>query len=259
MRRFLLLLVIALVLIGIGICLGVMVDRHLNPPVKPPAQFTGASLQPCPDEYVLTRFQQLWFESRPWAENRWLGIQTLQYPTDVWVTQEILFDTKPDFVVECGSYRGGSAAAWATFLKETNPEGRVISIDIEDRMGDARKLPICKERVDFLVGSSIDPKIVAEVTRRVTGKKVFVLLDSLHTKEHVLSELRNYSPLVSKGQYIEVQDTALSRHPIKAGLGGGAHEAVQEFLASTDAFMSDGSRNRMILSCSPGGYLKRVK
>ena len=259
MRRFLLLLVAAFVLIGIGICLGVAVDRHFNPPVKPPSQSAAASLLPCPDEYVIKRFQQLWYLSKPWLENRWLGIQTMQYPTDVWMTQEILFDTKPDFVVECGSYKGGSAAAWATILAQVNPSGRVISIDIEDNMDEARKLPIAKERVDFLVGSSTDPMIVAEVTRRVKGKKVFVLLDSLHTKDNVLSELRTYSPLVLPGQYIEVQDTNLSGHPIDEMLGAGPYDAVQEFLASTDAFVRDTSRDRLILSCCPGGYLKRVK
>ena len=135
------------------------------------------------------RFHNLFYEN-PYTlkQNRWMGISTIQNPNDVWITQEILFEVKPDFIVEAGAYKGGSAAMWAMILREVNPAGRVITIDIEDLVSEARKLPIFKERVDFLLGSSTSPEIVGEVRRRVAGHSVVVILDSDHRKNHVLQE-----------------------------------------------------------------------
>jgi len=213
-----------------------------------------------PEQVTVDEFQRLWYFNRNASRTSWMGVPTQQNPMDVWITQEIMFDTKPDFVVECGSYMGGSAAVWATLLAQANPAGRVISIDVLDRMDEARKLPIVKERVEFLIGSSTDSAIVAEVARRVSGKKVMVILDSLHTEEHVLDELRSYSPLVREGQYIEVQDTNINGHPVRPpGFGPGPYEAVQDFLAGNKAFVVDRDRERLILTFCPSGFLKRVR
>ncbi|HEX7501298.1 MAG TPA: CmcI family methyltransferase, partial [Polyangia bacterium] len=133
------------------------------------------------------RFHNLFYKDPNTIEqNRWMGIPAVQNPNDVWITQEILFEVKPDFVIEAGSYMGGSAVMWAMMLREINPTGRVITIDIQDLVGEARKLPIFKERVDFLLGSSTAPEIVAEVSRRAMGHRVVVILDSDHHKAHVL-------------------------------------------------------------------------
>ena len=236
---------------------GVFLGRHLQSRIPPAA---GAPAAGCPDAYVVDRFQQIWYDAKaPWNNNRWMGIQAAQNPMDAWVIQEIIFDTRPDFIVECGAFHGGSAAAWATFLKEANPSGRVISIDIEDRMQKARELPVVKERVEFLVGSSTAPEIVGRVKERVGEKRAMVILDSLHTEEHVRRELELYSPLVRVGDYLIVQDTNVNGHPVQPGFGPGPQEAVQAFLASTDAFAPDRSRERLVLTFSPNGYLRRVK
>jgi cephalosporin hydroxylase len=187
----------------------------------------GDRLLSCSDDFL-----RLWtspFE-RTVFKNRWLGIETLQNPNDMWITQEILFDVKPDFLVEAGTRHGGSAAIWAMILEQINPEARVITIDIEDQVTEAKELDIFRRKVDFLVGSSTDPKIVADVKRRTQGKKVVVLLDSAHTKDHVLNELKIYSPLVGIGSYVIVQDTVVNGHPIWPEWGPGPYEAVEEFL-----------------------------
>jgi cephalosporin hydroxylase len=109
-------------------------------------------------------------------------------------------------------------------------------------------LPISKRRVDFLLGSSTDPKIVEEVHRRAKGKRVLVLLDSLHSKEHVAAELEAYTPIVPVGSYLIVQDTLV-----------GPAEAIREFLEKSDAFVADRARERYPDTNSVGGYLRRVK
>lgn len=234
-------------------------------PSGPPPGLARPTPTPLPegfwtDEKVVERYQQIWYHTRStWAQNRWMGIPTDQNPNDIWILQEILFDVKPDLVVECGSFRGGSAAVWAMLLREINPEGRVLSIDIEDRMAEARKLAVVRERVDFLIGSSTAPEIVAEVTRRAQGRKVLVLLDSDHRKPHVLAELKAYAPLVPVGSYIVVQDTNVNGHPVFPKFGPGPWEAVHEFLEGNDAFVVDKSRERLLFTFAPDGYLRRVK
>ncbi|MFC1643437.1 CmcI family methyltransferase [Myxococcota bacterium] len=235
-----------------------------QPAIQPTASDGLASASAAPvaltDEQVITRFHQIWYDTpTTWPKNRWWGIPTMQNPLDSWITQEIISETKPDIFVECGSFHGGSAALWAMVLSQVNPGGRVISIDIEDKMAEARKLPIVRERVEFLVGSSTAPEIVAKVKQRVQGKRVLVLLDSDHRKAHVLNELKAYSPLVQVGDYLIVQDTNINNHPVNARFGPGPWEAVEEFLRDNRAFRMQRSRERLLMTFAPRGYLKRVQ
>jgi cephalosporin hydroxylase len=135
----------------------------------------------------------------------------------------------------------------------------VITIDIEDYVTAAKELPIVKEKVDFLIGSSVDPAIVAEITKRVKGKKVLVILDSNHSKAHVLAEMKAYAPLVPKDSYMIVQDTNVNGHPVLPKFGPGPMEAVDEFLTTNDQFRPDTYAERLMFTMHPRGYLKRVK
>ena len=186
---------------------------------------------------------------KPVFRNKFLGISTLQNPTDAWILMEIFWDVKPDLIVEAGTYHGGSAVLWAIILEHINPEAQVITIDIEDkREQGAKALPIAQERVTFLLGSSTAPEVVAEVHRRAKGKRVMVLLDSLHSKEHVAAELAAYSPLVPVGGYIVVQDTPLD-----------SLTAIDEFLEANENFIADRGRERYADTNSVRGYLRRVR
>jgi len=211
-------------------------------------------------QQILDLFHQMFYNNRrTWFSNKWFGIQTWQNPNDVWIIQEILFDVKPNFVVETGTASGGSAALWATVLEQVNPQGRVITIDIQDLAGEAKKLPIVQRKVDFLLGSSTAPEIVAEVEQRVAGRRVVVILDSDHSKQHVANELKAYAPLVSVGSYLIVQDTNINGHPVYKAFGPGPWEAVDEFLSHNDQFQADPTRERLLFTMHPQGYLKRVR
>jgi cephalosporin hydroxylase len=212
------------------------------------------------DRELTDRFTVIWGHSDDtWRKNSFLGIRTLQNPLDVWVTFEIIHQVKPDVIVETGTLYGGSAALWAMFLEQVNPEGRVITIDIENDSAEARELPISRRRVDYLIGSSTAPEIVEEVRRRVAGKRVLVILDSLHNMHHVLDELRTYAPMVPRGSYIVVQDTAMNGHPTAPDYGPGPYEAVEAFLAETGDFVADHSRERLMMTNNPIGFLRRVR
>lgn len=259
-QRVQILLIIGLTLISIAqLVVGKLAERTF-------AKERTALLSP---RATVDRFHELFYNSpHTVAVNRWMGITAQQNPNDVWITQEILFEVKPDFVVEAGTFRGGSAALWAMVLREINPQSRIITIDIEDQAADAKKLPIFQERVDFLLGSSTAPEIVAEVKRRVAGHKVVLILDSNHRKEHVLAELRAYADIVPVGSYIIVQDGNLNGHPVFLDPRGpasyyaghpGPWEAVQDFLAADERFAIDTYRERLLLTMNPGGYLRRKR
>jgi len=205
---------------------------------------------------VITYF----FRTGATIRGKWLGIPVEQNPLDVWVTQEIITELKPDFIIEAGTFAGGSAALWATILEQVNPNGRVITIDVTDQKSRRfRGTPILQRRVDFLIGSSTAPDIVEDVKRRVAGRPALVILDSLHTKDHVLNELRAYAPLVPVGSYIIVQDGIFNGHPIPTRTGPGPYEAVEAFLAESDAFVPDRNRERFLVTNNPKGFLKRVR
>jgi cephalosporin hydroxylase len=173
-------------------------------------------------------------------------------PLDLWVMQEILWETKPDVLIECGSGMGGSAlfcvSAWP---------GRVISIDT----GEQGMTPMVEHpRIEFLVGSSLDSALVARVRKQVAGKKVMVFLDSDHAEAHVAAELSTWAPLVSEGCYLVVHDTFLGGHPVyDLSDDPGPMAAVQRFLKERSEFTADRHREKFYLTFSPYGWLRREK
>ena len=192
---------------------------------------------------------------------KWVGIYTQQNPNDVWIIQEIISEVKPDIIIETGTDRGGSAVIWAMIQVLVNRNGRVITIDIEKRV-DKGKFPASfLDKIDFVIGDSVDPMIVTKVGERARGQKTLVILDSDHHKEHVIKELEKYAPMVSVGSYIIVQDTDISGHPIRPAnyQGPGPMEAVEEFLPRHKEFKVDKDREKLLFTMHPNGYLRRIK
>ena len=204
---------------------------------------------------TVDRFHRLYYDdmARTWGRTYWLGTRAAKCPLDLWVYQEILADLEPDLVIETGTAAGGSARFFASCM-DLIGRGRVITIDVVDVPGRPQH-----DRVTYVQGSSVDPAIV-EQARAAAAESgtVMVVLDSDHSRDHVLAELRAYSPLVTPGSYLVVEDTNVNGHPILPSFGPGPHEALEEFLQAGAPFVRDREREKFFLTFNPGGYLKRV-
>ena len=199
----------------------------------------------------------------------WMGRPVIQYPQDMIAMQELLWEIKPDLVIETGIAHGGSLIYYASLL-ELIGNGEVLGIDIDIRKHnrmEIEKHPMFK-RIKMIGGSSVSEETVAQVRDYAAGKKkILVCLDSNHTCEHVLQELQFYSPFVSTGSYIVVFDTIVEDLPEGYfsqqrpwGISNNPKTAVHEFLKINHDFEIDRSiDNKLLVSVAPGGYLKRVK
>ncbi len=202
---------------------------------------------------IRREFHKMYYESGVWTKTTWMGFQTLKCPLDLWTYQEIISAVKPDFVIETGTAYGGSALFLASVL-DIIGEGSIISIDIKTQ----GNLPVHK-RIQYVAGSSTDVAVVERVRKAAENRQpVLVILDSDHRREHVRKELEAYSPMVTPGSYIIVEDTNLNGHPVAPSFGDGPWEAVQEFLKSHREFQKDSSPEKFLLTFNPGGYLRRV-
>jgi cephalosporin hydroxylase len=198
----------------------------------------------------------------------WLGRPIIQIPQDIVALQEIIWKVKPDLIIETGIAHGGGLIFYASML-ELIGKGEVLGIDIEIREYNRKEIEKHKmaKRIKMIEGSSTDEKVIKEVEKIVKRhKKVMVRLDSLHTHEHVLKELELYSPFVSKGSYLVVFDTVIEYFP--KGFfknrpwdkGNNPFTAIKEFLKHNKNFIVDKEiENKLLITCAPGGFLKRIK
>jgi cephalosporin hydroxylase len=198
----------------------------------------------------------------------WMGRPIIQYPQDMIAMQEIIWDIRPDLIIETGIAHGGSLIYYASLL-ELIGHGEVLGIDIDIRKhnrAEIEKHPMVK-RIHMIEGSSISNETIEKVKDHAKGKqKIIVCLDSNHTHEHVLEEMRTYSPFVNVGSYLIVFDTIVQHLPDNYipnrpwGPGNNPMTAVDEFLKWNDDFSTDESiDNKLLISVAPKGYLKRVK
>jgi len=192
-------------------------------------------------------------EAHTWQTTKWFGTPIQKNPLDLFIFQEIIYETKPDVIVEAGTFAGGSALYMATLLDEMN-QGKVITIDIETKPGRPQH-----PRIQYLLGSSTDPQIVEKVKSAIRPTdKVMVVLDSDHRKKHVLNELLIYSKMVTKGNYLILEDTNINGHPVAPYFGPGPMEALQEYLKDHSDLEIDKTRERLFVTFNPNGYLRKV-
>lgn len=210
----------------------------------------------------------------------WLGRPIIQDPQDVCAIQEVIWAYKPEAIIETGIARGGSlvlsasilaAIGYGEFLRGETPVPRVVvgvDIDIRPHNREAITSHALARMIELVQGSSIEPMIVKQVARLVEGKKkIMVVLDSNHTRDHVFEELRLYSPFVSKNSALLVMDTGIEHAPAESfnvarpwGPGNSPLTAVNDFLATeagTEFHKDMSIEKRHLLTCAPEGLLVR--
>ncbi len=199
----------------------------------------------------------------------WLGVPIIQMPADIVALQEAVWRSKPDIVVETGIARGGSVVFFASLL-ELLGNGKVIGVDIDIRAANRDTIethPMAK-RIRLIEGSSVAPETLEKVRSEIpAGSRVMVVLDSDHSRDHVLAELRAYAPLVTPGQYLVVADTILGflnreQTPTARSKvwykGDEPLAALEAFMTECNDFELDEEMNgKLIMGSSPSGYLRR--
>jgi cephalosporin hydroxylase len=200
---------------------------------------------------------------------RWLGRPIIQFPQDLMALQEIIWNVKPDLIVETGIAHGGSLIFYASMLELLGGNGRVIGVDVDIRPHNRVEIerhPMVK-RIELVQGSSVDDAVLRCIREQArSAQQVMVVLDSNHTHAHVLRELELYSPLVKRGSYLVVLDTVIERMPEDFiqdrpwGKGNNPQTALWEFLKTNDRFEIDVEiSKKLLISVAPDGYLRCVK
>lgn len=199
----------------------------------------------------------------------WMGRPIIQHPHDTMALQELIWQIKPDLIIETGIAHGGSIIFSASMLELLGGNGEVIAIDIDIRKHNRDEIeahPMFK-RIKLVEGSSIAQETLEQVKQLATGKKnIMVVLDSNHTHKHVIKELEMYAPFVSVNSYLIVFDTWVEDVPANYysdrpwDKGNNPKTAVWEFLKEQDDFIIDKSiEYKLSITLAPDGYLKRIK
>jgi len=219
-----------------------------------------------------------------WSYNfRWMGRPAIQFPNDACAMQELIWEVKPDLIIESGVAHGGSLICYASMLalldvcesveteRPLDPRQtsrKVLGLDIDIRAHNRAEIenhPMANW-IQLIQGSSVAADTIVRVKDIAKGyKRILVSLDSNHTHEHVLAELKAYAPLVSEGSYCVVFDTIIEDMPAELcrdrpwAPGNNPKTAVWEYLKTHPEFEIDKSiQHKLLITVAPDGYLKRV-
>jgi cephalosporin hydroxylase len=202
----------------------------------------------------------------------WLGRPIIQHPEDLVRLQEVIFTVSPDVIVETGVAHGGSLVFHASILKALGRAGRVIGVDVDIRPHNRHALEthVLAPMMTLIEGDSVAEETVAAVRRLIgPSDKVLVVLDSNHTKGHVLAELERYHPIVTSGSYIvatdglmrDLYDVPRGRHEWREDNPAVAAETFAanhpEFVLESPAWRFNESDLQRPVTCWPGAWLRR--
>lgn len=204
------------------------------------------------------RYLRWYYDTAVWKNLHYRGIRTLKNPSDMWNYQEIIAARGIQWVIETGTRHGGSALFFADLLTASGAEGLVVSIDVTAQDNRVRSHP----RIRFVIGDSASREIVGEVAALLANRHtpLFMILDSDHSKAHVLRELEAWVPTLRSGDYLVVEDTCINGHPVRPDFGPGPYEAVDAFLAAhPNLLIHDPDREAKFgYTFAPHGYFVRV-
>lgn len=196
-----------------------------------------------------------YYDEGIWKRQHYRGVRILKVPTDLWNYQEIFTERRIEWVVETGTLHGGSALFFADLLELSRAPGKVITIDVSHDVLQLRDHP----RIEFVHASSAAEETAARVAQSIPAERgaLFMILDSDHSKAHVLRELELMVPLLRRGDYLVVEDTCVNGHPVRPEFGPGPMEALEEFLElHPGLLLADSARERKFgYTAAPSGYL----
>ena len=220
----------------------------MTPPLRTPEQ-----------KEIIDNFARLYYEAGEydhgtWRDTFWMGARVAKYPMDLWVYQEIMVRTRPDVIIETGTFVGGSALYMASIFDLMGTDGRIVTVDIQEWPG----RPV-HPRIQYVIGSSVDGDVAGDIGATIgPTDRVMVILDSDHSQAHVEQELDLYNPWVTPGCYLIVEDTTVNGHPVMPDFGPGPMEALDTFLAQTNEFVIDHEAEKFFLTQNPRGFLRKV-
>jgi len=207
------------------------------------------------------RYYHLWYYNTDvWQQTTWMGVQTYKSPMDMWNYQEILFSLKPSVVIEFGTWHGGSALFFSSIMQQIGRSYIVVSVDIEaSRISEKAK---SDPGVRLLTMSSAAPELketLKDIREKNPGS-AFAILDSDHSKQHVLAEMTNLRGILVAGDYLVVEDSNINGHPVAKSFGPGPYEAIQEYFRMfPHDYEHDFDRERKFgFSFAPNGFLRRL-
>ncbi|MCS3802500.1 cephalosporin hydroxylase [Chromobacterium alkanivorans] len=245
------------------------------------------NIQGLAEDQELQQLSRVWTREvarHKWSYNfAWMGRPAIQFPNDAWAMQELIWQVKPDLIIEAGIAHGGSLVYYASLLAmldmcEAVESGvacdpaktrrKVLGLDIDIRSHNRVAIenhPMANW-IQMIEGSSVAPETIAKVADIAKGyRRILVSLDSNHTHEHVLAELKAYAPLVTAGSYCVVFDTIVDEMPAELsanrpwGPGNNPKTAVREYLAQHPEFEIDADiHHKLLITVAPDGYLKRI-
>lgn len=199
----------------------------------------------------------------------WMGRPIIKFPADMIIQQELMWKLQPDLIIETGIAHGGSIVFSASMMEMMGINGEVVAVDIDIRDHNRKFIenhPVYN-RITMYEGNSIDPAIIEKVKAHAEGKKcVMVILDSMHTHNHVLAELRAYAPLVTIDSYCILPDTFIEFFPPGHfsqdrpwDVGNNPHTAMKEFMVGNNNFEVDRALDtKAMVTETIEGYLKRI-
>lgn|GEM_PF-1068771 len=225
-----------------------------------PSQFTGSKEDPEDPEFLESNLDMTLRNTLAIIQERILnrttysGVKAVKNPFDFWVYQEILFEVKPDVIIEIGNQYGGSTLALAHILDHLG-KGVVVGVDVDhSKLADVVR---AHPRISLITGDAC--RCLDAIKERVREHdKVLIIEDSSHTYRNTLNILRKFSSLVTLGSYFIVEDSVLN-HGLDEGPSPGPYEAIEEFLRDNDCFEIDRTRESFLITWNPKGYLKRIR
>ena len=208
----------------------------------------------------VVELRKLFFSLPALQQLKYQGVPVDLNPLDLWMMQQAAFEVRPEFVIQTGSGEGGAALYWAHILNNTGlSHSKVLAIDRKNLAVEASKNALWGRYVEVYKENPSDPGLVSRILKRIEKSTTMVIIDSGGDVDAVRNEIAAYAPLVSRGSYLIVANTGFDADTTDRPRSAGPSDAVRRFLASAqgNAFEVDPSRDMLVLSSNPGGWLRR--